>query len=174
MPSKPNADSTNSETLNESAAGVPEVGMAAPDFTLPNERGELVHLADLRGKQVVLYFYPKDATPGCTVEACHFRDAWHEFDAHGIVVLGISRDNVKSHQKFASKNALPFSLLSDEQGTVARQYGVWVKKSMYGREYMSTARTTFYVLPDGRIGHVWEQVRPEGHARKVLEFLIKG
>jgi peroxiredoxin Q/BCP len=173
MPIKRTHDGDADASAQTTVGGIPEVGTEAPDFTLLNERGEPVHLAALRGKQVVLYFYPKDATPGCTVEACAFRDAWHEFDAHGIVVLGVSRDSVKSHQKFANKNALPFTLLSDEQGSVTQQYGVWVQKSNYGRHYMSTARTTFYVRPDGRIGHVWEQVRPEGHAKKVLEYMVR-
>lgn len=152
---------------------VPVAGTDAPDFTLPDMDGNLVHLADLRGRPVILYFYPKDDTPGCTVEACSFRDAWQELQAAGVTVLGISRDNAKSHQKFARKHALPFTLLSDEDGTVAQRYGVWVEKSMYGKKYMSMARTTFYVRPDGMIGHVWEQVKPEGHATRILEYLAK-
>ncbi len=173
MPTNTHHDRAASEPGAEGPREIPAVGASAPDFTLLNERGEPVHLAELRGKQVILYFYPKDDTPGCTIEACGFRDAWQELSAHGIVVLGISRDNVRSHQKFAAKHALPFTLLSDEGGTVAQQYGVWVEKSMYGRKYMTTARTTFYIRPDGRIGHVWEQVRPEGHARKVFDFVLK-
>jgi peroxiredoxin Q/BCP len=155
------------------AAAMPVVGEPAPDFTLPNQDGQPVHLADLQGKQIVLYFYPKDDTPGCTVEACSFRDAWHDMQAQGIVVLGVSRDSVKSHRKFADKHGLPFTLLADEGGSVAQRYGVWVEKSMYGRTYMSTARTTFYIRPNGRIGHVWEKVKPEGHAEKVREYLRK-
>lgn len=163
----------NQDTSGTPNTRVPEAGEQAPDFTLPSSTGESVHLADLRGKQVVLYFYPKDDTPGCTTEACGFRDAWQEMEAAGIVVFGISRDSIKSHQKFADKYGLPFTLLSDEDGAVAQQYGVWVEKSMYGNTYMSMARTTFYIRPDGKIGHVWEQVKPEGHAQKVLDYLQK-
>jgi peroxiredoxin Q/BCP len=153
--------------------GVPLVGELAPDFTLPDERGEAVHLRDFLGKQVVLYFYPKDDTPGCTVEACGFRDAWQEMQAEGTLVLGISRDSVKSHQKFATKYGLPFTLLADVDGNVSRLYGVWVQKQRYGRSYMSVARTTFYIRPDGRVGHVWTNVKPEGHALRVFEFVSK-
>ena len=152
---------------------MPEVGTQAPNFTLTDGDGTSYSLGDLRGKQVVLYFYPKDDTPGCTVEACNFREAWHDMNEKGIVVLGVSRDNAKSHQKFAKKHALPFPLLSDEDGAVAQLYGVWVEKSMYGKKYMSMARTTFYIRPDGLIGHIWREVKPEGHAQKVSEFLEK-
>jgi peroxiredoxin Q/BCP len=158
------ADATNNR---------PTVGTPAPDFTLPASDGAMVTLSALRGHHVVLYFYPKDDTPGCTVEACNFRDAWHDMQALGIVVLGISPDSAKSHLKFANKHALPFTLLADAGAAVARQYGVWVEKRMYGRTYMGNARTTFYVRPDGRIGHVWQQVKPEGHAQHVLAFLEK-
>lgn len=152
---------------------VPLPGEAAPDFTLPSGDGPMIHLAELRGQRIILYFYPKDDTPGCTVEACGFRNAWQELQAAGVVVLGISRDTVKSHQKFAARYGLPFTLLSDEDGQVARRYGVWVEKSMYGKSYMTMARTTFYIRPDGLIGHVWQQVKPEGHAGKILEYLNK-
>jgi thioredoxin-dependent peroxiredoxin len=152
---------------------VPEVGDPAPDFTLPDAESNPVHLADLRGKRVVLYFYPKDDTPGCTTEACSFRDAWQELEADGVVVLGISKDSPKSHQKFARKYGLPFTLLADESTEVAQAYGVWVEKTNYGRKYMGVARTTFYIRPDGTIGHVWQQVKPEGHAQRVFEYLRK-
>lgn len=152
---------------------MPQAGDAAPGFSLPDQDGNTLTLSQFAGKNVVLYFYPKDDTPGCTTEACSFRDAWQEMQQQGIVVLGISRDTIKSHQKFANKYGLPFTLLSDEDGTVAQQYGVWVEKSMYGRKYMGVARTTFYIRPNGIIGHVWERVKPEGHAQKVLEYLAK-
>jgi thioredoxin-dependent peroxiredoxin len=152
---------------------VPEAGEVAPDFSLPSTSGDAVHLTDFLGRRVILYFYPKDDTPGCTTEACGFRDSWQELEKQGVVVLGISRDSVKSHQKFTGKYGLPFTLLSDEDGTVAQQYGVWVEKSMYGKKYMSITRTTFYIRSNGLIGHVWQQVKPEGHALAVLAYLEK-
>jgi peroxiredoxin Q/BCP len=155
------------------ASAIPQAGEPAPDFTLPDADGNPVSLAGLRGQTVVLYFYPKDDTPGCTAEACGFRDAWQELRTNGVVVLGVSRDTGKSHQKFARKHALPFTLLADEGGAVAQRYGVWVQKSMYGRQYMSMARTTFLIRPDGKIGHVWQQVKPEGHAQRVLQYVEK-
>ena len=172
---EPTANVQNSQNSQNSQGelNIPMVGELAPDFTLPDERGGAVHLRDLLGKQVILYFYPKDDTPGCTVEACSFRDAWQEMQAEGIVVLGISRDSVKSHQKFANKYGLPFTLLADVDSDVARSYGVWVQKQRYGRSYMGVARTTFYIRPDGRVGHVWTNVKPEGHALRVFEFASK-
>ena len=157
--------------MPDTETAIPPVGSEAPDFTLPAGDGSQVHLADLRGKPVLLYFYPKDDTPGCTTEACSFRDAWGELQQRGVVVLGVSRDDVKSHQKFSSKYSLPFPLLADLGGEVAQRYGVWVEKSMYGKTYMSMARTSFLILPDGTIGHVWEHVKPDGHAAEALEWL---
>ncbi len=154
--------------MSDTETAIPPVGSEAPDFTLFASDGSQIHLAGLRGKTVLLYFYPKDDTPGCTTEACAFRDAWSELQARGVVVLGVSRDDVKSHQKFASKYSLPFPLLADLGGEVAQKYGVWVEKSMYGKKYMSMARTSFLILPDGTIGHVWQQVKPDGHAAEVL------
>jgi peroxiredoxin Q/BCP len=150
---------------------MPVAGMPAPDFTLPASDGSSVTLSALRGQWVVLYFYPKDDTPGCTTEACSFRDNWHTLEKRGVRVLGISRDSVKSHQKFAEKYGLPFTLLSDENGAVTENYGVWVEKSMYGKTYMGIARVTFAIGPDGTIAHVWPKVHPEGHAAEVLAFL---
>jgi thioredoxin-dependent peroxiredoxin len=155
----------------DATSNIPAAGTPAPDFTLPASDGSEVTLSALRGQYVVLYFYPKDDTPGCTTEACSFRDNWHTLEQRGVRVLGISRDSVKSHQKFAEKYGLPFTLLSDEGGEVTEKYGVWVEKSMYGKTYMGIARVTFVVGPDGVISHVWEKVHPEGHAAEVLEFL---
>jgi peroxiredoxin Q/BCP len=152
---------------------VPQAGEMAPDFELPDAEGNQVSLAGLRGQKVIVYFYPKDDTPGCTTEACGFRDTWQELREQGVVILGISRDTPKSHAKFARKYGLPFTLLSDEGGVVAQRYGVWVQKSMYGKQYMSMARTTFFIRPNGKIGHVWQQVKAEGHAERLLEYVEK-
>ena len=150
---------------------LPAVGTPAPDFTLMAGDGATYALAAFKGQPVVLYFYPKDDTPGCTTEACSFRDAWDRLQALGALVLGVSRDDAKAHQRFASKYQLPFPLLADPGGAVAQRYGVWVQKSMYGKQYMTMARTTFYIRRDGAIGHVWAQVKPEGHAEEVLQFV---
>ena len=151
--------------------GMPQVGTLAPDFELPTGDGTRVHLADLRGKPVVLYFYPKDDTPGCTKEACSFRDAWGQIQAKGIVVLGVSKDSVSDHQKFAEKYSLPFPLLADESTEVAQAYGVWGEQSFMGRTYMGMSRSTFYIAPNGTIAHIWPKVKPEGHAEEVLEYI---
>ncbi|MEO7000417.1 MAG: peroxiredoxin [Ktedonobacterales bacterium] len=158
-------------TMETNETQLPALGTPAPDFTLMAGDGSSYHLADLKGQPVVLYFYPKDDTPGCTTEACSFRDAWGQLQAQGVAVLGVSRDDVKSHTKFASKYQLPFPLLADPGGAVAQRYGVWVQKSMYGKQYMTMARTTFYFRRDGTIGHVWAQVKPEGHAEDVLRVV---
>jgi peroxiredoxin Q/BCP len=153
---------------------IPPVGSQAPDFTLPTGDGSTIHLADLRGQTVLLYFYPKDDTPGCTTEACSFRDNWAELQRHGVVVLGVSRDDVKAHQKFAKKYSLPFPLLADLGGEVAQKYGVWVEKSMYGKTYMGIARSTFVVGSDGIVGAVYFNVKPQGHAEYVRDALEAG
>lgn len=146
-------------------------GDKAPSFTLETDRGERVALKDFAGKPVVLYFYPKDDTPGCTVEACEFRDAWTDVQQAGAVVLGVSPDDVASHVKFRDKFQLPFPLLADPEHTVARAYGAWGEKSMYGRKYMGILRSTFIIGGDGRITHVFPKVSPKGHAAEVLEAL---
>ncbi|HXF51750.1 MAG TPA: thioredoxin-dependent thiol peroxidase [Dehalococcoidia bacterium] len=143
-------------------------GDVAPDFDLPSDSGERVRLRDLRGKRVVLYFYPKDDTPGCTTEACSFRDAWTEIQKRGIVVLGVSKDSPRSHVRFKEKYSLPFTLLSDEDHAVADAYGVWGPKTFMGRQYEGMDRATFLIGPDGRIEAVWPKVKPEGHAEEVL------
>ena len=150
---------------------IPSPAARRPTSPCPLATAATVSLAGLRDKTVLLYFYPKDDTPGCTTEACAFRDAWGDLAARGVVVLGVSRDDVKSHQKFAAKYSLPFPLLADEGGVVAQRYGVWVEKSMYGKSYMTMARTSFLILPDGTIGQVWEKVNPDGHAAEVLAWV---
>ncbi len=146
-------------------------GDKAPDFNLPASDGSKVSLKKLRGSTVVLYFYPKDDTPGCTTEACGFRDQFPAFRKIKAVVLGLSPDSVASHEKFIGKFKLPFLLLSDEEKEVCKAYGVWVKKSMYGREYMGVARTTFVIGPDSRIHRIFEKVSPKGHEKEVLESI---
>ena len=147
-------------------------GDKAPDFTIMSETGEEVSLSDFIGKSdVVLYFYPKDNTSGCTKEACSFRDNIREIETKGVVVLGISPDSVKSHQNFIQKHDLNFTLLSDPDHKVAQAYGVWVEKSMYGRKYWGILRTTFIIGRDGIIKHVFERVKPAGHAEEVLVIL---
>lgn len=147
-------------------------GDKAPDFTIMSETGEKVSLSDFVGKSdVVLYFYPKDNTSGCTKEACSFRDNIREIETKGAVVLGISPDSVKSHQNFIQKHDLNFTLLSDPDHKVAQAYGVWVEKSMYGRKYWGILRTTFIIGRDGIIKHVFERVKPAGHAEEVLVIL---
>lgn len=154
---------------------LPKEGTKAPDFKLPDASGKEVSLKDFAGKnRVILYFYPKDDTPGCTVEACGFRDEYAAFKKKGAVVLGVSPDDSKSHEKFVDKFKLPFTLLADTEKKVSAAYGVWVKKSMYGREYMGVARTTFLIGKDGKIEKVYEKVKPAEHTAEILEFLDKG
>lgn len=144
-------------------------GTKAPPFSLPSDSGETIELSDLKGKKVVLYFYPKDDTSGCTVEACEFRDNWAAVKKAGAVVMGVSPDGVASHAKFKGKFELPFPLLADESHAVAERYGVWGEKSMYGRKYFGINRTTFVIDEEGRILKVFEKVKPKGHAAQVLE-----
>jgi len=143
-------------------------GEEAPDFTLQADDERKVSLKDYRGKKIVLYFYPKDGTPGCTREAIEFRDIAKEFEKEGAIILGVSKDSVKSHQKFKQKHQLPFTLLSDPEGKVLDLYGVWKKKSLYGRTFMGTERTTFLVDEKGIVKKVYRKVKAKGHAQVCL------
>jgi peroxiredoxin Q/BCP len=146
-----------------------EIGQAAPEFALPDQDGVRRALSDYRGQWVILYFYPKDDTPGCTTEACQMRDNLRDFNQAKTEVLGISVDSVASHKKFADKYHLTFRLLSDQSKQVVTQYGVWVEKTFMGRTYMGTERTTLLIDPEGQIVAVYAKVKPEGHASQVLQ-----
>lgn len=148
-----------------------EVGKKAPDFSLYNQDEKKISLKDYLGKNVILYFYPKDDTSGCTKEACSFRDNIPKFSKVDAVILGISPDSVKSHKKFSEKYKLPFNLLADEEKKVIEQYGVWKEKSMYGRKYMGVERTTFIIDEKGKIKKIFNKVKVEGHEKEVLEAL---
>ena len=143
----------------------------APNFTLENEKGQQVSLSDFKGKNVVLYFYPKDMTPGCTTEACDFRDAYEDFSSLNAVILGVSMDEANKHTKFIEKHGLPFSLLVDAEHEVAEKYGVWVLKKMYGREYMGIERSTFLINEEGIIVAQWRKVKVKNHIEAVLSQL---
>ena len=145
-----------------------KVGDKAPDFTLPTDGGGEVSLKDLKGKKLVLYFYPKDDTPGCTTEACGFRDALPDFSKVKAAIVGISKDSAASHDKFKTKFKLPFPLASDEDGKVCAAYGTWVEKSMYGKTYMGIERSTFLIDETGVIRNIWRKVKADGHAAEVL------
>lgn len=145
--------------------------MKAPDFTLPASNGEHVTLSQFRGKYVVLYFYPKDMTPGCTTEACEFRDHYEAFNELGAVVIGISSDSLERHNKFIEKHSLPFLLLSDEKKDVAKAYNVWKLKKNFGKEYMGIERSTFLIDPSGHIVKEWRKVKVNGHVEEVLDAL---
>ncbi|MBP2312056.1 thioredoxin-dependent thiol peroxidase [Azospirillum soli] len=146
-----------------------EIGTPAPDFTMPTDGGGSVTLSALKGKPVVLYFYPKDDTSGCTSEACGFRDQFPNFTGVDAVVIGVSKDSVASHDKFKAKYELPFTLASDKETGVAEAYGVWVEKSMYGRKYMGLERATFLIDKDGIVRNVWRKVKVTGHVDAVLK-----
>lgn len=147
------------------------VGAPAPAFTAPDQSGKIVSLSDFAGKTLVLYFYPKDDTPGCTTEACSFRDEHNAFTKKGSVVLGVSPDDAKSHTKFIEKFSLPFPLLSDVDHKIAEAYGVWVEKSMYGRTYMGVERSTFVIDPKGKLSAIYRKVKPAEHTAEVLAAL---
>jgi peroxiredoxin Q/BCP len=147
------------------------LGQRAPDFTLATDGGGRVTLSLEKGRKVVLYFYPKDDTSGCTAEAQGFRDSFTELSRAGAVVIGVSKDGVAAHDKFKRKHQLPFILASDETGEVCEKYGAWVEKSMYGRKYMGMERSTFVIGKDGKLKRIFRKVKPDGHAEKVYEAL---
>ena len=148
-----------------------EEGTPAPDFELRSDTGETVKLSDFHGRPVVLYFYPKDDTPGCTTEACEFRDAYDVFRDRGAEVLGVSPDDVRSHEKFKQKYKLPFTLLADPSHEVAEQYGVWGERKFAGKRYMGITRSTFVIGPDGTVARAMRGIKPAGHASEVLDSL---
>ena len=148
-----------------------EEGRPAPDFTLVSDTGEPVSLSALRGQPVVLYFYPKDDTPGCTAQACGIRDAWGDFEERGAVVLGVSPDEQSSHAAFKEKYGLPFTLLADPGHEVAEDYGVWVERTMYGKTFMGIERSTFVIDAEGRVVKAMRKVKPDTHAAQVLDAL---
>jgi peroxiredoxin Q/BCP len=148
-----------------------KTGAKAPAFSAPDQAGKTVSLDDFKGKTVVLYFYPKDDTPGCTTEACSFRDEFAAFRKKGAVVLGVSPDDARSHAKFAGKFSLPFTLLADEDRKIAEAYGVWVEKSMYGKKYMGVERSTFVIGGDGKLKAVYRKVKPAEHVAELLAAL---
>ena len=148
-----------------------EVGDRAPGFQTVDQHGKAVSLADFRGRSVVLYFYPKDDTPGCTKEACAFRDEFAEFRKRNVEILGVSTDGEKSHRKFAEKFDLPFRLLADEDKKIVKDYGVWDKKSLYGRLFFGTRRVTYLIDEKGKIAAVWPKVKPADHPREILDSI---
>jgi len=148
-----------------------EVGRKAPDFTAPTDGGRKLKLSDLRGKPVVLYFYPKDDTSGCTAEACGFRDALPDFTKLKTQVVGVSRDSADKHDKFKTKHGLNFPLVSDEDGKICEKYGTWVEKSLYGRKYMGIERATFLIDKEGTVAKMWRKVKVPGHVDAVLQAL---
>jgi len=155
--------------VSSSNSVVPVIGDKAPDFSLQDQSGNRVSLKDFLGSTVVLYFYPKDNTPGCTTEAIEFQDALPRFEEAGIDVFGISPDDTKSHCKFIEKLGLGFRLLCDTENDVAQKYGVWVEKNMYGKKYWGIQRSTFLIDKTGKIAFVWPKVKPQGHAAEVLD-----
>jgi peroxiredoxin Q/BCP len=157
--------------MSAPAGAAPRVGDRAPDVELPDDNGTIHRLADRRGHWTVLYFYPKDDTPGCTVEACQFRDLDADFGDADVEVWGVSRDSAASHRRFRDKFDLTVTLLSDPERTVIDAYGAWQQKSMLGKHYMGIVRSTFLIDPDGRVARAWPQVRADGHAAEVLEVI---
>jgi peroxiredoxin Q/BCP len=164
-------NSLGDEIMSKPSKGDLTVGQKAPDFTVLNDQGEKVKLSDLKGKKIVLYFYPKDDTPGCTKEACAFRDGIAQIKKKGAVVLGVSADSVESHQKFKKKFDLNFPLLADTDKKLVEGYGVWKEKSMYGKKYMGIERTTFVIDEEGKISHIFPKVKVDEHYEEVLKAL---
>ncbi|WP_104207472.1 thioredoxin-dependent thiol peroxidase [Coxiella endosymbiont of Rhipicephalus microplus] len=150
-----------------------KIGQAAPDFSLQTDEGEFLSLKNLKGKKIILYFYPKDDTPGCTKEACGFRDIWFDLIKVGVTVLGVSKDSIKTHQSFKKKYNLLFPLLSDKEGTVCERYGVIVDKNRFGKKYKGIERTTFLIDEQGNISAIWSKVKVEGHVSEVLNKILK-
>jgi len=150
-----------------------EIGQIAPDFSLPDQQGQVHRLSDYQGKWVLIYFYPKDDTPGCTAQACGIRDHWSEFEKLGVQVLGVSTDSVASHDKFSKKYRFSFPILADMNKEVVNQYGVWVKKKFLGKEFQGTSRDTFLINPSGKIVKIYRKVKPKEHADQVLKDLAK-
>ena len=146
-------------------------GDKAPDFTAKDQNGKTVSLSDFKGKNVILYFYPKDDTPGCTAEACSFRDNYQSMLGQGFEVIGVSTDDEKSHKKFETKYSLPFPLIADTDKSINEAYGVWVEKNMYGKKYMGTARKTFIISPNGTISHIIDKVDTKNSTQQVLDLL---
>ena len=150
-----------------------EIGNKAPEIIAKNQHGEIIKLSDYLGKKVILYFYPKDNTPGCTTEACNFRDNYQSLLKEGFEVLGVSIDSEQSHQKFIAKFELPFNLLADEDQKIVNDYGVWVEKNMYGKKYMGTARTTFVIDEKGNIAHIIKKVDNKNASQQILDLFNK-
>lgn len=149
-----------------------EIGQQAPDFSAKNQNGETVHLSDFKGKKVILYFYPKDNTSGCTTEACNFRDNYQSLKKEGFEIIGVSVDNEASHKKFITKHELPFQLLVDEDKSLVEAYGVWVEKNMYGKKYMGTARTTFVIDEQGIIQHIIKKVDNKNASQQIRDLSV--
>lgn len=148
-----------------------KVGQKAPAFSLKNSDGKTVKLSDFKGKKVVLYFYPRDMTPGCTTEACNFRDDYSALQKKGVEVIGVSADDVASHKKFADKYSLPFTLVSDPEHAMIEKYGAWAEKSMYGKKYWGVARITYLIDEEGKIAHVFPKVKPDTHSQEIIGIL---
>ncbi|MDG1286712.1 MAG: thioredoxin-dependent thiol peroxidase [Rickettsiales bacterium] len=158
-----------SSAAQEIADNQPQIGDSAPAINLPNDQGKTISLSDLKGKNVVVYFYPKDDTPGCTTEGKDFRDLYAKFQDANTEIFGISKCPVAKHDKFKCKYEFPFALLSDEEGDVCERYGVWVEKNMYGKKYMGIQRTTFLINAEGKIAATWPKVKVANHVQEVLE-----